>query len=319
MKALGLLAAVVIVAACAHDPLDEAAGTEAGLAFGSVEYIADGARVSWSTSWLGGNLLGLFLRDKAGNSHTMRIDGDGDFIWPLPPGDYVIVGYHAQFQGMANLSSRTGRVMAAFSVPRAGHAAYIGELRIETANRSYDVSVHERYADALQRFQSRVAGGKFSTASVPMQFEPPLGRFTRVTPICDPAWALACDRAYQGVRPLQTERAESSWTFTSSLAPLLEWKPSSRADVTYDVVIHESLSFAFFAGTIEGLCGAVVSYAEGLKEPRYAPNTPLEPGRRYQWSVRLRDGDTVSSWSSTSYNWIVRTGSGQYFGFETPP
>jgi hypothetical protein len=62
-----------------------------------------------------------------------------------------------------------------------------------------------------------------------------------------------------------------------------------------------------------------VSYAEGLKEPRYAPKTPLEPGRRYQWSVRLRDGDTVSSWSTTGYNWIVRTGYGQYFAFETPP
>jgi len=40
------------------------------------------------------------------------------------------------------------------------------------------------------------------------------------------------------------------------------------------------------------------------------------------WSVRLRNGDTVSSWTTTSYFafFIVGSarGSGQWYGFTTP-
>jgi hypothetical protein len=73
-----------------------------------------------------------------------------------------------------------------------------------------------------------------------------------------------------------------------------------------------------------------VSLAATLLKPSYrAPSRgALQRGQRYEWSVRLRDGDTVSTWSTTSHTAIapvlfpgmvfVGGGSsfGQCFGFE---
>jgi hypothetical protein len=73
---------------------------------------------------------------------------------------------------------------------------------------------------------------------------------------------------------------------------------------------------------MQRLRGAVVDYAEGLRVPRYRPAAPLQPGRKYEWSVRLRDdADTVSGWSTASYVFfaVVAAAKGSRgFGFETP-
>jgi hypothetical protein len=67
---------------------------------------------------------------------------------------------------------------------------------------------------------------------------------------------------------------------------------------------------------------ARATYAEGLTEPRFTPSAPLRPDKKYEWSVRLRRGDTVSSWSTTSFslNLLIagRSNSRSVFGFETP-
>jgi hypothetical protein len=105
--------------------------------------------------------------------------------------------------------------------------------------------------------------------------------------------------------------------------PVLEWKPSTKPGVTYDVVIFESLSFMYgVARSVDRMYGARVAYAEALHEPRFRPQAPLEPGKKYQWTVRMRDGETVSSWSATSRSIFLvvagSRGSGRAFGFETP-
>jgi hypothetical protein len=86
------------------------------------------------------------------------------------------------------------------------------------------------------------------------------------------------------------------------------------------------MSNVYVWGTGAGVRGPVLAYAEGLQKPRYTPPA-LQRGQRYEWSVRLRDGDTVSTWSTTSQTAIapvlfpgmvfVGGGSsfGQYFGF----
>ena len=85
--------------------------------------------------------------------------------------------------------------------------------------------------------------------------------------------------------------------------------------------------------SVRDLPGALVAYAEGLREPRWSPPS-LQPGRLYQWTVRLRDGDTVSSWSTTEQHaaeaflftpFVELLMSGaprrdpKYFGFQTLP
>jgi len=125
------------------------------------------------------------------------------------------------------------------------------------------------------------------------------------------------------VEPLKPAGTAQGFPVTENLTPPLEWKPSSRPGVAYDVAIFESLTFKYgAAGNVPRMRGALVAYAEGLREPRYSPLAPLQPAKKYEWTVRLRDGDTVSSWSATSYFVFAivaaASGSGQGFGFATP-
>ena len=68
--------------------------------------------------------------------------------------------------------------------------------------------------------------------------------------------------------------------------------------------------------------GRLVAYAKGLAQPSWQPEQPLEPDQRYFWSVRLRRGEDVSSWSTYSYfNFFLigfSSGHGQWFRFITP-
>jgi hypothetical protein len=106
--------------------------------------------------------------------------------------------------------------------------------------------------------------------------------------------------------------------------PSFEWKPSTAEGVTYDIAIYESLPLTAF-DSLPGAAkqrGKLAAYVEGLQEPKFQPGTPLQPNKRYFWSVRLRNGDLVSGWSTSSYfaffivGWA--TGSGDWFGFTTP-
>jgi len=99
--------------------------------------------------------------------------------------------------------------------------------------------------------------------------------------------------------------------------PQLAWKPSTAAGVTYDVAIYESLTLTVDLPTAPRARGALVAYAEALPEPSFKPQQPLAPGKRYMWSVRLRNGDTVTSWSTTGYYAVIAGGSGHWFGFAT--
>jgi hypothetical protein len=72
----------------------------------------------------------------------------------------------------------------------------------------------------------------------------------------------------------------------------------------------------------EYMPGRVVAYAEDVAAAELSLADPLKPKTQYFWSVRLRRGDQVSSWSfggHKTYLIIAATwSSGRWFGFETP-
>ena len=216
--------------------------------------------------------------------------------------------------------------MATFAVPQAGQAVYLGELQVEAGKGGNRIRVADKYDEGgLSRFEARPDAGKFQSAKGLMVLEPPPGKFKHVLGICGGGWGIECTNEFRGVEPLAPEGTAHGYPVVAMLPPLLEWKPSSSPGVTYDVAVYESHAttpLSELSAVNSRIRGAIVAYAEGLAEPRFAP-TGLMRNRTYEWSVRLRDGDTVSSWSTTSRSTFViiaaSRGSGQFFGFATLP
>jgi hypothetical protein len=327
-RAASLALAVLLAACAAKAPVSEEEGTAAagfGRVFGRVNYTYNGEPTQLGLAFMGSHNVALFLREAgSGELHYMKVDGDGSFSWPLKPGNYLLLGFTAGRQAGSYNESITRRLMAPVAVPEAGAAVYIGDLRVESDKGRYRTEWRDQYDETLKRASENLAAGKFRPVKALLRPEPPPGKFTAMRPICAPHWGVTCSDNNQGLQPVQPDDSGQSFPVTESLTPLLEWKPATRPGVTYDVAIYESVSFEYGAGTgkVSRMLGSQAAYAEALTETRYRPATPLAPGKKYEWSVRLREGDTVSSWSSTSYslNLIIagRRASGQYFSFETP-
>jgi len=244
----------------------------------------------------------------------MQIEGDGRFIWPLQSGDYVIVAFTVASQG-------AGRLWTTFSIPQAGQAVYIGDLRIvETTGSRYGFDIENRYEEALNKVKVQLVEGRFEPVVGLMEPEQEVGTYSRVRGICAKDWGVNCDKQVLGVEPVLPAGTLAGYPAVPDLTPLLEWKPSISQDITYDVAIYESLLIA--APNAPRVRGALISYAQDLKEPRFKLSEPLKAGKQYEWSVRLRAGDTVSTWSVTNYFVFFVIGSvssrGQWFGLSTP-
>lgn len=323
-----MAASVALLVSCAAQaPVSEAEGTAAagyGRVFGRVHYSYNGAPTELGLAMLGSHDVTLFVR-QAGSDQMqyLKPQRDGTFSWPLKAGDYVLVGLAAGRTAGSYRENTTRRYMAPIALAEAGTALYIGDIRVQSRGGRYNIDVVDEYDETLRRMQPQLEGAKFRPVKALMQPERPPGNYKRVQSVCAAAWQLACSDTHQGVEIVAPVGPGMTFPSTESLTPVLEWKPSPRKDVTYDVVVYESLTFAYgFGDQVNRLLGSRVAYAEGLTEPRFAPPTALQPGKKYEWSVRLRDGDTVSSWSTTSFslNLLVagRRESGRLFAFETP-
>ena len=315
--------AATLFPAFATAPTEESVATAQsgyGRAYGRVVFVEEGTEREWS-SFVFADTLTVFVRPlQGGDLQYMSIVGKGEFAWPLHPGDYVIVGYQTR-RGSDN-ERKTARLWLTFSVPRAGQAAYIGELRIVTAKGAYRFAVQDDYANALAAREVSFKQANFESVKGLMRTEPQPGNYKRVSGICQ-GWGIKCEQIYNGVEPVLPEGTAEGFPTTADLTPVLEWKPSAKPGVTYDVAIFESLSFTYgMAGAVARMHGARVAYAEALSEPRFRLRAPLAPGKRYEWTVRLRDGDTVSTWSVTNrfvFLLVAATArTGVAFGFQTP-
>jgi len=145
----------------------------------------------------------------------------------------------------------------------------------------------------------------------------------RILPIAICALS-ACSISFRTLTPIYPLVTYSDRTpVIDSLQPTFQWHPVSEADTTYDLVIYEQLQGRYVHGGIyyrtADLKGRLVYYREGLKGSEHKAEEPLKPNSRYYWSLRARQNDRVTSWATYGFSDGGSSGSGQLFGFETPP
>ena len=100
----------------------------------------------------------------------------------------------------------------------------------------------------------------------------------------------------------------------SSLQPVLQWMPSSKSGVSYDLII-------FVPDETDNKKNVTVYYREGLTETTHKIEEALKPGTEYQWSVRTREGDNLGEYSKTEsqvFTGISYHRHSNYMKFTTP-
>lgn len=291
------------------------------LVFGSVTVLEDGKPQKWGMTWTGTREFWLLLLPKDGTrAISYRLGNDGTFAWGLEPGNYSIAGYELSKGGQ----SRSGRIWAQFTVPEESKSLYIGHLEIEFIGGLYRYGVDDRYDAALESFHTEFPDVIGAPGKAVMEIEHDVGSFTHKGYICDAAWGIACSKTYTGITPIRPEVTKGGSTAVDSVVPTFEWRPSSAAGVTYDLVLYRAIAYSRDIMQIKPqyMAGPVVAYEEGLKAATWRPATPLQPNRRYYWSVRLRRGDRVTNWSTYSffhfYLVASESGVGRLFSFSTP-
>lgn len=237
----------------------------------------------------------------------------GYFFWNLPPGRYMVVGY-------VNVNQR-GSVRMEFVVPPGAKALYVGDLTISMRGNYYGVDYKDDFAVGAEAFRKKFPDSRIAPERANAGLEKQPGTYSRVTSICGPDWGLECKAGAAGVIPIYPEQRGGA---VDSLAPTLKWTPSPRPDVTYDVLVYEEQNFPRnLAGVVmDSLPGRQIYYAQGVRDPMVKLDPPLRPGGSYLWSVRLRRGEAVSTWSTFGYfdfflvGW--QSGRGRWFSFSTP-
>jgi len=242
------------------------------------------------------------------------IKDPGVFFWNLQPGEYLILGF-------AGAGLGEGALRVNFTVPPKAKILYIGDLLLSSRGGYYSYALKDNFASGVEAFRVKFPNTQIVPERAIARIEQ-TGTFEQTTGICGTEWGIECTRSNVGVEPIYPELPRNATV--DSLTPILKWTPSSQAGVTYDVVVYEEQKIPRnFLGVIEdSLPGRRVHYTQGLTQPTLKLRSSLQPGRTYFWSVRLRRGETVSTWSTFGFfdffivGWT--SGYGQWFTFSTP-
>ncbi len=220
-------------------------------------------------------------------------------------------------------ATRTGHLGASFSVPETGADAYLGTIEFRGSEVLLVPQFQDRFEEITKLYDARFPGRPGTP--VKQLYEPPkpVGNFSSVRGQCHDAWKIECDDRFSGVTPVSPEVSQSGFPTSSSLTPEFRWKPSARQDVSYDLILYEAAAYVVGDQMVPSyMRGRVVAYEEDIQEPRWQPTSPLKPDTRYIWSVRLREGESVSGWSTQShFTFLIvymSSGYGQWFQFKTP-
>ena len=152
-----------------------------------------------------------------------------------------------------------------------------------------------------------------------------VGTVAGVVDICATRWWLQCSKNLRGVAavepPVAIDLAGPQVARVNTLQPRFSWQGSVGA--SYDFAVWRAIEYQVGLFTKkEYVPGPLVHYAEGLDRAELTDIPPLQPRSRYYWSVRLRQGDTVSTWSTAGhFTFLIlamSSSSGRLFEFETP-
>jgi len=299
----------------------EEVGQDQSTVIGRLDLVEDGKPQRFSM-WKEGILLILKSGSTKAISYNLR--GDGSFFLALEPGDYNILGFETFYKGV-----RGGRIGATFTVSEGAESVYIGKLKVLMEKGMYSVGIEDDYSAAAEAFKSRFPKARQPDISLAI-LKTKLGAYQRVSYVCADEWGLDCTKKQaqgvgfiriDGVTPLNPEVSVSAFQEVDTLLPTFDWRPSSRVDLSYDLVIYEAASYTRQGMTKNYLPGNLIVYEEEIQEATFSLKNPLTPDNKYYWSVRLRRNDVVSTWSKFSYfqTLIIYTGSGsnQWFSFAT--
>ena len=267
--------------------------------------------------------VAFVLSESDNRALALQFDEAGWMAWSLDPGDYIFSDLHCDWQN----NRYTVPIGMRFKA-EAGTTAYIGDLGFNYANSRFeDVAWSANETDAVAEFVRRYPGAASLTRQTLTGVREP-GKYLSITSVCAPGWKVACTTKLQGVEPVEPSAGRGlgglSFTKVAELAPTLKWKAVEDLEVTYDVVVREAVGFpvGVLGLDTEFVPGRVVAYAENLAGSEFRAPAPLEPNTRYFWSVRLRRGDHVSSWSAGGHFTFLlvawSSSSGRWFGFKTP-
>jgi hypothetical protein len=124
--------------------------------------------------------------------------------------------------------------------------------------------------------------------------------------------------SFSGVQPQSHGVTAGMWVNrVESLQPTVEWKPAQGDNITYDLVVYEAIR-EDSNGPNATVPGPRVYYRKGIMETSHRIETQLKPDTQYFWSVRVRQGQTVSHWSTYHYNDLMQVQHNAPFTFKTP-
>ena len=289
------------------------------IVFGHVDIVIDG-----ETQKLGGwtgvvSCCLTILPPESDQAITYKIDKDGIFYWSLAPGEYQLLGFRFQ----EGSSSREGVVGGSFTVPEDTDAMYIGNITINMVKGRYVTVVEDKSGELVASYKSKFPDHPGHITTALLQLPDKLGSFTGIMSECSEKWGVDCTGKYQGITPLTPSMATNQFIQTDSLTPVFNWEAAKNKDVSYDLVIYDVARYSPpGAVKVMKMKGRMIHYEENISEPGFKLKTPLKENTKYYWSVRLRDGDVVSRWSTYShfgfYVFFATSGYGQWFGFSTP-
>ena len=292
---------------------------DAQIVFGSVEVWSGDEQETWGVKFFGSNYFYLMmLPPDSTEAITYRLDKDGNFFWALEPGEYKLIGYHWANEGI----QQTGNLDLTFVVAESGNDTYLGNIVFRNFGPYMLPVIDDQFDTVAAQFDTRFPARSGTAVKQLLEPAAPIGEYADMRDECHKDWNIDCDKRFQGVTPVAPKVSQSGFPTVGSLQPEFRWKPCGKQGISYDIVLYEAAAYAL-SGLTQTLYmkGRVVAYEEGLTEAHWQPDSPLRPDTRYFWSVRMRDGDTVSHWSTQSHSTFLLVymswGSGQWFQFKT--
>lgn len=322
MRLFILLLFVSVITGCETAPIVkdvERPITGQSIVFGHADVVIDGEIQEWGYGWSGVvSCCLMILPPDSNKAITYTIDEDGIFYWSLAPGEYQLLAFRYQ----KGSSSQIGVVGGSFTVPHDVDAMYIGNITINMVKGRYITVVEDKSKELITSYKSKFPEHTGNITTALLQLPDKLGNFSSITSECSERWGVDCTGNYRGITPLTPPVSANQFIQTDSLTPMFSWVAAENKDVSYDLVIYDVAKYSFSGLDEKLMKGRILTYEENISEPTFKLKTPLKENAKYYWSVRLRDGDVVSRWSTYShigfYVFYVTSGYGQWFGFSTP-